>query len=108
MQLKNVEIHKRANIYHGGQVSSRTVIMPDGEMKTLGIMLPGTYRFSTEAAETIEVTAGHCRVKLPDANDWSEYASGDSIDVPADAHFDIEVIDLLDYLCHYHAGASPS
>lgn len=101
MTLNNVEIRKRANVYHGGHVTSRTVIMPDGEMKTLGIMLPGTYRFSTEAPERVEVTAGHCRVKREADQEWDEYVSGDSFDIPGHSHFDIEVTDLLDYLCHY-------
>ncbi len=100
MSYKNAEIKKKANIYHGGRVTSRTVIMPSGEMKTLGIMLPGTYRFTTEAPETIDVTQGHCRVRIADQHTWCEYQAGDSFSVPANSHFEIEVDDLLDYVCH--------
>ena len=35
-----------------GKVTSRTIITDSGEMKSLGVMLPGLYRFSTEAPET--------------------------------------------------------
>ena len=56
MSFKNVEVKKKANVYHGGKVTSRTVVTPAGEMKTLGVMLPGTYRFSTQAPERVDVT----------------------------------------------------
>jgi len=101
MSFKNVEIKKKANIYHGGHVTSRTVITPEGEMKTLGVMLPGSYRFTTEAKETIDLTQGHCRIKLADEQSWSEYQAGESFTVPANSHFEIEVDDLLDYVCHF-------
>ncbi len=101
MSLKGVEVRKKANIYHDGRVTSRTVITPEGEMKTLGVMLPGTYRFSTQAPETIDVTQGHCRVKLADQQNWTSYQAGQSFNVPGNSHFEIEVVDLLDYVCHF-------
>ena len=38
-QFEGVTVVKRANVYFDGKVTSRTVIFPDGEKKTLGIML---------------------------------------------------------------------
>jgi hypothetical protein len=102
MSLKNVEVRKKANIYHDGRVTSRTVITAEGEMKTLGVMLPGTYRFSTQAPERIDVTQGQCRVKLADQQSWTTYQAGQSFDVPGNSHFEIEVVDLLDYVCHFN------
>ena len=61
MSFKNIEIKKKANVYHDGRVTSRTIITPAGEMKTLGVMLPGTYRFSTQAPEIVELSL------MPDA-----------------------------------------
>lgn len=101
MSFKNVEVKKKANIYHGGRVTSRSVITPNGEMKTLGVMLPGTYHFSTQAAETMEILQGQCRVKLADAATWTAYEAGQSFNVPANSHFEIEVGELLDYVCHF-------
>ena len=101
MSFKNVEVKKQANVYHEGRVTSRTVITPQGEMKTLGVMLPGTYRFSTQAPETVDVTQGHCQVKLADRQTWESYQAGQSFNVPANSHFEIEVVDLLDYVCHF-------
>ena len=101
MSIKNSEIKKKANIYYGGKVTSRTVITPSGEMKTLGIMMPGLYRFSTEAPERIDITQGRCRVKLPDRQEWDEFVEGQSFDVPGHSEFEIEVDELLDYVCHF-------
>ncbi len=101
MDFKNAEIRRQANVYHGGNVTSRTVITAEGEMKTLGIMLPGVYRFSTDAPEIMEVTQGRCRVKLAGDSDWHEYQSGQRFDVPGKSHFEIEVTELLDYVCHF-------
>lgn len=104
MSFKNVEIKKKANIYHDGKVTSRTIISPAGEMKTLGVMLPGTYRFSTQASEVVDIIQGHCRVKLAGDQAWETYEAGQSFDVPGNSHFEIEVTELLDYVCHFGPG----
>ena len=101
MSFKNVEVKKKANVYHDGKVTSRTIVTPEGEMKTLGVMLPGTYRFSTQAPEVMELSQGHCRVKLAGQQHWADYQAGQSFDVPGNSHFEIEVTDLLDYVCHF-------
>lgn len=101
MEYQNATIKLKANVYHDGKVTSRSVVTAEGEMKTLGLMLAGNYRFSTEAAEVMEVTAGNCRVKLADQQDWVSYSDGESFDVPANSHFEIEVDELLDYICHF-------
>jgi len=101
MEFRNAVVKKRANVYHGGRVTSRSIITSDGEMKTLGIMLPGVYRFNTEAPEIIDVTEGRCRVRIGDESEWREYVSGENFHIPANSHFEIEVTELVDYLCHF-------
>lgn len=101
MEFKNATVKLKANVYHDGRVTSRSVITADGEMKTLGVMLPGAYRFSTAAPETMEVLQGRCRVKLADDQAWAEYEAGQSFQVPPNSYFEIEVDDLLDYVCHF-------
>lgn len=101
MSFKNVEVKKKANVYHDGKVTSRTVITPQGEMKTLGVMLPGTFRFSTQAPEKIDVIQGHCRVKIADAQGWVDYEAGQSFDIPGNSSFEIEIVTLLDYVCNF-------
>ena len=46
--FEDVEIIKEANIYFDGKVTSRVVNFNDGTTKTLGIMMPGSFEFSTE------------------------------------------------------------
>ena len=101
MEFKNAVVKKRANIYHGGQVTSRSIVTADGEMKTLGIMLPGVYRFNTEAPEVIDIIQGRCRVKAADETEWREYTAGESFNIAGHSHFEIEVTELVDYLCHF-------
>lgn len=101
MSFKNVEVRKKANVYHDGNVTSRTLITASGEMKTLGVMLPGTYRFSTESPERMEVLQGHCRVKLAEEQAWTDYQAGESFEVPGNSHFEIEAVDLVDYICNF-------
>ena len=101
MEFSNATVKKRANIYHGGRVSSRSIITSEGEMKTLGIMLPGVYRFNTAAPESVDVTLGRCRVRVADDTEWREYSAGENFRVPGNSHFEIEVTELLDYVCHF-------
>jgi len=100
MSFKNAEIKKKANVYDGGKVTSRSIITAEGE-KTLGIMMPGTYHFNTNAAEIMELLGGACRMRLTGESHWKDYAEGESFNVPANSSFDIEVTELLDYICHF-------
>ncbi|MDX8387249.1 MAG: pyrimidine/purine nucleoside phosphorylase [Ghiorsea sp.] len=101
MTFKNADITKKANVYHNGDVISRSVMTTEGEHKTLGFMQKGTYKFNTDAAEIMEVLHGECRVRLQGSNDWHFYNTGESFNVPENSSFDIEVADMLDYICHF-------
>lgn len=103
MDFDNVSVQRRAEILHGGRVNRRSIVTADGEMKSLGIMLPGTYRLTTQAAETLEVTVGHCRIKRADEQTWNDCGPGQSVSIPANSHFEIEVDELLDFVCHHEA-----
>jgi uncharacterized protein YaiE (UPF0345 family) len=100
-QFQNVAIIKKANVYFDGEVTSRTVVFADGSKKTLGIMLPGEYEFSTDAAEVMEVLAGEMKVLLPGQSTWQTYAEGDCFHVPADSRFKLQVQVVADYCCSY-------
>ncbi|MEO5573099.1 MAG: pyrimidine/purine nucleoside phosphorylase [Gammaproteobacteria bacterium] len=101
MNFKNVEVTKKANIYSDGRVTSRTLITAEGEKKTLGVMLPGKYSFNAHTPEQIDIMQGRCKVRLNGAGAWAEYQAAQSFKVPADSQFDIEVHELLDYICNY-------
>ena len=49
------------------------------------------------------LTAGACSVKLDGSEETKSYAAGDSFSVPAKSSFDIEVTEVMDYICHYAA-----
>jgi len=101
MSYRNAEIKKKANVYFDGNVTSRSIVTAGGETKSLGVMLPGSYTFNTGAPEVMEVTEGTCRVRLAGDSEWKDYGAGNSFEVPGDSSFEIEVIALLDYVCHF-------
>ena len=99
-QFENVSVVREANIYFDGQVTSRAVLFPDGTKKTLGIMLPGEYEFSTGDKELMEILSGELTVLLP-GKDWAPVKGGESFEVPANASFRMKVSRPTDYCCSY-------
>ena len=99
--FKNVSIVKKANIYFGGNVTSRTVIFESGEKKTLGIMMPGDYEFGTEDKEIMEILGGEMDVLLPGNENWQTIAAGQSFEVPSNSKFKLVVKQVADYCCSY-------
>lgn len=101
-EFGNSTIVKQANVYFGGNVTSRTVYEACGTKKTLGIMMPGTYTFATEDAEHMEIIAGEVEVLLPGGeSNWEVVKGGEYFEVPANASFDIKVNEITDYCCTY-------
>lgn len=99
-QFSNVTITKAANIYFDGQVTSRTVLFDDGSKKTLGIMLPGAYEFSTAAKELMEILSGDLEIQLP-GESWRKISGGQSFEVPANSSFKLKIHKVTDYCCSY-------
>ena len=99
--FENVSITKAANTYFEGKVTSRTITLASGEKKTLGVMLPGEYTFNTQAPEIMEVTAGKVNIKIAGEEAFTLYEQGSSFNVPANSSFDLEVLELFDYVCTY-------
>ena len=97
----NVSVVKKANTYFNGNVTSRTILFPSGEKKTLGIMMPGEYEFGTADREVIEIVGGTLEVLLPGNAAWQHFTAGQTFDVPANAKFKLKVIELTDYCCSY-------
>lgn len=100
-EFNNVTIIKKANIYFDGKVTSRTLILPDGAKKTLGIMLPGEYEFNTGDPEIMEILAGKLEVLLPGASGWQLVKGGESFDVPGNSKFGLKIKELTDYCCSF-------
>lgn len=102
MKLENVTIAKKANIYFEGKVTSRTVFLQDGTKKTLGIMMPGEYEFSTELKEEMEINAGKLEYKL-EGSEWKTIEESGVFYVPAKESFQLKVHSVTDYCCSYLA-----
>ncbi|MGB9521363.1 MAG: pyrimidine/purine nucleoside phosphorylase [Anaerolineales bacterium] len=100
-QFENVTIVKKANVYFGGKVTSRTVLFPDGSHKTLGFMLPGEYEFNTAAREVMEILSGSMEVLLPEKADWQTFEAGDVFEVPPNSSFKLKLHEAVDYCCSY-------
>jgi uncharacterized protein YaiE (UPF0345 family) len=102
-QLDNVSVVKKSNVYFDGKCISHTLLFADGSRKTVGVIFPSTLTFNTGAPETMELTGGRCRIKRAGDAGWSEYAAGQSFSVPGKSSFEIETLELLDYVCHFDA-----
>ena len=100
-QFDQVSVVKQANVYFDGKCVSHTVLFPDSTRKTLGIIFPAMLNFKTAAPEVMEINSGKCRVRLQGEDDWQTYSAGESFNVPGDSSFDIEVLEMLDYVCHF-------
>jgi uncharacterized protein YaiE (UPF0345 family) len=100
-EFNNVSVVKKANVYFGGNVSSRTVRFADGSVKTLGFMLPGEYTFNTADKELMEIIAGELDVLLPGTQDWLSVSGGQAFDVPANAKFTVNIKTATDYCCSF-------
>jgi uncharacterized protein YaiE (UPF0345 family) len=100
-KFENVSVVKAANVYFDGKVTSRTVEFANGDIKTLGIMLPGDYRFGTDKKEIMEILSGQVEILLPGEDLWRKINGGDSFEVPASSAFDIKVLSVTDYCCSY-------
>jgi purine/pyrimidine-nucleoside phosphorylase len=100
-QFDNVSVKKKANIYFDGKCVSHTVLFPNGTRSTLGVIFPSNLTFSTAAPELMEINSGHCKVRLSGQDVWQTYKAGDKFTVSENTSFDIEVLETVDYVCHY-------
>ena len=100
-EFKDVTIVKKANVYFNGNVTSRTIIFGDGSKKTLGVMLPGRYEFTTADREIMEILSGELDVLLPGTDSWRSVISGESFEIPEGNRFTMKVKTLTDYCCSF-------
>jgi len=99
-KFENVTVVKEANIYYDGKVTSRTIEFADGEIKSLGIMLPGEYTFNTADKEIMEMMSGELDIKLP-GEEWKTLSTPETFEVPANSSFDLKIKTVTDYCCSY-------
>jgi purine/pyrimidine-nucleoside phosphorylase len=100
--LLEVTVQARANLYFEGRVVSHTLLTKEGEHKTVGVILPGSYHFGTAKAERMEIVEGGCDVLLDQSEKPSLHVSGDFFEVPANSGFTITVKgDPCHYICSF-------
>jgi len=100
-EFNNVTVVREANVYFEGGVTSRTLLFPNGEKKTLGIMQPGEYTFNTTGAELMEILAGELELQIAGESGWRTVVGGESFEVPANSSFTMKVTKLADYCCSF-------
>ena len=96
-----VSVVIQANIYFDGKVTSRTLFFPDGSKKTLGILLPGEYHFSTDAPEHMKISRGTVEYRLNSGDAWIKVEQGGEFSLPGDSSFDIRTTEVADYVCSF-------
>ena len=100
-QFDNVSVKKKANVYFDGKCVSHTVLLPNGTRSTIGVIFPSSLTFNTAAPELMEINLGSCKVRLKGEENWKLYSAGEKFTVPGNSSFDIEVTEMLDYVCHF-------
>ena len=88
------------NEYFAGNVKS-IGFQTETLAASVGVMAVGQYTFDTSQKETMQVVSGKLTVKLPGADDWRDYAAGESFVVAANLAFDLIVEVETAYLCTY-------
>ena len=100
-KYENVHVDKLANIYFNGNVISRNIFLKDGSRKTLGVMLPGEYEFTTEVRELMEITSGKLNLKIQNDIEWTMIKDGMDFNIPKNSSFKVEVLEIVNYTCSY-------
>ena len=101
-EFRGVTAVAKANVYFDGKVVSHTLMFPDGSKKTLGLIYPGSFHFSTGAAERMEIVAGACAVILDGQSERKNYGTGSVFEIPGESGFEISVKEgICEYICSF-------
>jgi purine/pyrimidine-nucleoside phosphorylase len=98
MQIGNVSVSVKANVYFDGKVVSHSLTLPDGSKKSVGVIFPGSYHFNTAEAERMEIVEGECEVQLDGQHELRQYGASEDFHVPEKSGFSIKVEGTP---CHY-------
>ncbi|WP_297831004.1 pyrimidine/purine nucleoside phosphorylase [Pseudomonas sp.] len=90
----------KVNEYFDGTVKSIAFSQAEGQA-TIGVMAAGKYDFGTSQREIMHVISGALKVKLPDNDEFEEFAAGSQFNLPANCKFKLEVDVDTAYLCEY-------
>jgi uncharacterized protein YaiE (UPF0345 family) len=99
--LSPASVATKANVYFDGKCVSHTLRFADGSLKTIGVILPATLSFTTDAAEVMECVGGCCEYRLAGSEEWTHSGKGEKFSVPAKTAFEIRTIEGYHYICHF-------
>jgi len=99
-EFNNVTVVKKANVYFGGNVSSRTIRLLT-VLQNTGLYVAGEYTFNTADKELMEIIDGDLDVLLPGTDQWQRVTGGESFDVPANSAFTVKISTPTDYCCSF-------
>jgi len=99
--LVGVSVKPQANVYFDGKCVSHSLTRPDGSQVSVGVILPSTLTFNTQAPETMECVGGWCEYKLSGSEVWVKSAVGQRFDIAANSSFQIRVTEPYHYICHF-------
>jgi purine/pyrimidine-nucleoside phosphorylase len=101
-KLDDVSVVLKANVYFDGKVVSHSILFKDGSKKTVGLIYPGAYVFTTAAPERMDMVSGQCLYKLKGASECVQCKAGSGFNVPGNSSFEITVESgITEYLCSY-------
>ncbi len=100
-QFDHVSVVKKSNVFFDGKCVSHNVLFADGTRKSVGVIFPSSLVFNTGVAEIMEIIAGKCRARVKGEAEWKNYEGGQSFQVPANSSFEIEALEIVDYVCHF-------
>lgn len=100
-QIDSVSVVKKSNVYFDGKCVSHTLLFANGTKQTVGVIFPSSLTFNTGTPERMEIVSGKCRVRLKGTNEWQTYGAGSEFKIPGNSSFDIEVAEMVDYVCHF-------
>ncbi|TWO31896.1 DUF1255 family protein [Seonamhaeicola sediminis] len=89
----------KVNEYFEGNVKSLGLNNSQGNY-TVGVLLKGTYEFSTSTKEWMTLTSGNWDLELP-GEEKKSYAIWESCEIPSGIVFKVYVNEDSSYLCRY-------
>ncbi len=99
--LSNVTVATKASVYFDGKCVSHGITLADGTKKSVGVVLPSSLTFNTDAPEIMECVAGSCEYKLAGSHAWLTSTPGTRFSIPGNSSFDIRVTEAYHYICHF-------
>lgn len=87
------------NAYFDGSVQSLGYER-NGRRQTVGVILPGEFRFTTDGAERMSVINGELQAKVG-SGAWTTYPAGTAFEIAAKTAFDVKATAATAYWCEF-------